>query len=151
MCNPPLSKQALNFNSPARRRALRPTKTDRLSTGALAAPSAIKAQHARSPVNTRYQSLDKTCERECHFSHRHDTTESGAMVMKKHNVGVVGYGWVATDHIPAMNATSLGQDEEMPLTSLDDVVISLKAVFAAERSARLGRPVKMSELNSYAK
>ncbi|TAK93489.1 MAG: Gfo/Idh/MocA family oxidoreductase [Verrucomicrobia bacterium] len=29
--------------------------------------------------------------------------------MKKFNVGVVGYGWVATAHIPAINATSLAQ------------------------------------------
>jgi predicted dehydrogenase len=29
--------------------------------------------------------------------------------MKKFNVGIVGYGWVATAHIPAINATSLGQ------------------------------------------
>ena len=28
--------------------------------------------------------------------------------MKKYNVGIVGYGWVATAHIPAINATSLG-------------------------------------------
>ena len=29
--------------------------------------------------------------------------------MKKYNVGVVGYGWVASAHIPALNATSLAQ------------------------------------------
>ena len=29
--------------------------------------------------------------------------------MKKFNVGIVGYGWVATAHIPAINATALGQ------------------------------------------
>jgi predicted dehydrogenase len=29
--------------------------------------------------------------------------------MKKYNVGVIGYGWVATAHIPAINATTLGQ------------------------------------------
>jgi predicted dehydrogenase len=29
--------------------------------------------------------------------------------MKKLNVGIVGYGWVATAHIPAINATALGQ------------------------------------------
>ncbi len=29
--------------------------------------------------------------------------------MKKYNVGIVGYGWAATAHIPAINATSLGQ------------------------------------------
>lgn len=31
------------------------------------------------------------------------------MHMKKYNVGVIGYGWVATAHIPAINATTLGQ------------------------------------------
>lgn len=29
--------------------------------------------------------------------------------MKKYNVGIVGYGWVATAHIPAINAGSLAQ------------------------------------------
>ncbi|MCO5052756.1 MAG: Gfo/Idh/MocA family oxidoreductase [Verrucomicrobiae bacterium] len=29
--------------------------------------------------------------------------------MKKLNVGIIGYGWVATAHIPAINASSLGQ------------------------------------------
>jgi len=29
--------------------------------------------------------------------------------MKKYNVGIIGYGWVATAHIPAINGTSLGQ------------------------------------------
>jgi predicted dehydrogenase len=29
--------------------------------------------------------------------------------MKKYNVGIIGYGWVATAHIPAINATSLAQ------------------------------------------
>jgi predicted dehydrogenase len=46
---------------------------------------------------------------------------------------------------------ALDQGQEMPLTSLDDAVISHEAVFAADNSARVGRPVKMSELNSYAR
>src|SRR5262245_60526084 len=29
--------------------------------------------------------------------------------MKKYNVGIVGYGWVASAHIAAINATSLGE------------------------------------------
>src|SRR5438874_3130810 len=29
--------------------------------------------------------------------------------MKKYNVGIIGYGWVASAHIPAINGTSLGQ------------------------------------------
>jgi UDP-N-acetyl-2-amino-2-deoxyglucuronate dehydrogenase len=31
------------------------------------------------------------------------------MHMKKYNVGIIGHGWVATAHIPAINATTLGQ------------------------------------------
>jgi predicted dehydrogenase len=31
------------------------------------------------------------------------------MHMKKYNVGIIGYGWVATAHIPAINETTLGQ------------------------------------------
>jgi len=46
---------------------------------------------------------------------------------------------------------ALDQGQEMPLTSLDDAVISHEAIFAADRSAELGRPVKLSELNRYAK
>jgi predicted dehydrogenase len=41
---------------------------------------------------------------------------------------------------------ALDQGKEMPLTSLDDAVISHEAVFAADRSAELGRPVKLSGL-----
>ncbi len=29
--------------------------------------------------------------------------------MKKYNVGIIGHGWVATAHIPAINATTVGQ------------------------------------------
>jgi predicted dehydrogenase len=29
--------------------------------------------------------------------------------MKKFNVGIIGYGWAATAHIPAINASTLGQ------------------------------------------
>ena len=29
--------------------------------------------------------------------------------MKKYNVGIIGYGWAATAHIPAINATSLAE------------------------------------------
>jgi predicted dehydrogenase len=41
---------------------------------------------------------------------------------------------------------ALERGKEMPLTSLDDAVASFEAVFAADRSAELGRPVKLSEL-----
>jgi UDP-N-acetyl-2-amino-2-deoxyglucuronate dehydrogenase len=46
---------------------------------------------------------------------------------------------------------ALDRGQEMPLTSLDDAVISHEAVFAADRSAELGRPVKLSAFNRYAK
>mgnify|MGYP003331136748 CR=1 FL=1 len=28
---------------------------------------------------------------------------------KKYNVGIIGYGWVASAHIPALNATAQAQ------------------------------------------
>ena len=62
--------------------------------------------------------------------------------MKKYNVGIIGYGWVATAHIPAINATPLGQ-----VTA----VCSSCKLDAAVLSARHGLPVKLSELNRYAK
>ena len=72
--------------------------------------------------------------------------------MKKYNVGIVGYGWVATAHIPAINATPLGQVTAVCSSrKLDAAVISHEEVFAADRAAELGRPVKLSELNRYAK
>ena len=41
---------------------------------------------------------------------------------------------------------ALEKGEEMPLTSLEDAVISHEAVFAADLSAERGRPVKLSEM-----
>ncbi len=49
--------------------------------------------------------------------------------MKKYNVGIVGYGWVASAHIPAINATTLGQ-----VTA----VCSSRKLDAAELSAKHG-------------
>lgn len=49
--------------------------------------------------------------------------------MKKYNVGIVGYGWVATAHIPAINASSLAQ-----VTA----VCSSRPLDAGELSARHG-------------
>lgn len=49
--------------------------------------------------------------------------------MKKYNVGVLGYGWAATAHIPAINATALGQ-----VTA----VCSSRPLDAAELSAQYG-------------
>lgn len=41
---------------------------------------------------------------------------------------------------------AIGQDREMPLTSLSQALYTHEVIFAADRSAELGRPVKMSEL-----
>ena len=49
--------------------------------------------------------------------------------MKKYNVGIIGYGWVATAHIPAINASPLAQ-----VTA----IYSSRALDAAELSARHG-------------
>jgi len=49
--------------------------------------------------------------------------------MKKYNVGIVGYGWVATAHIAAINASSLGQ-----VTA----ICSARLLDSAELSAKHG-------------
>jgi len=49
--------------------------------------------------------------------------------MKKFNVGIVGYGWAATAHIPAVNTTALGQ-----VTA----ICSSRPLDAAELSAQYG-------------
>lgn len=53
--------------------------------------------------------------------------------MKKYNVGIIGYGWVAGAHIAAINATSLGQ-----VTA----VCSSRPQDAAALSARHGGTIK---------
>ncbi|MBM3845141.1 MAG: Gfo/Idh/MocA family oxidoreductase [Verrucomicrobia bacterium] len=53
--------------------------------------------------------------------------------MKSCNVGVIGYGWAATAHIPAINATGLAS-----VTS----VLSSRPLDDRELSSRYGRPVK---------
>jgi UDP-N-acetyl-2-amino-2-deoxyglucuronate dehydrogenase len=53
--------------------------------------------------------------------------------MKKYNVGIVGYGWVASAHIPAINATTLGQ-----VTA----VYSSRKLNSAELSAKHGGTVR---------
>ena len=53
--------------------------------------------------------------------------------MKRFKVGVIGYGWVATAHIPAINATSLGQ-----VTA----VYSSRQLNAGELSTRHGCAIK---------
>ena len=42
---------------------------------------------------------------------------------------------------------SMAKGEEMPLTSINEAYKSFEVVFAADRSAELGRPVKISEIN----
>jgi len=49
--------------------------------------------------------------------------------MKKYNVGIVGYGWVATAHIAAINASSLAQ-----VTA----ICSSRPLDSAELSAKYG-------------
>ncbi|MFM8335134.1 MAG: Gfo/Idh/MocA family protein, partial [Opitutaceae bacterium] len=53
--------------------------------------------------------------------------------MKKYNVGVIGYGWVATAHIPSINATAQAQ-----VTA----VWSSRPQNAAELSARHGGTIQ---------
>src|SRR5437899_8141502 len=52
--------------------------------------------------------------------------------MKKYNVGIIGHGWVATAHIPAINATSLGQ-----VTA----IYSSRKLDSAELSAKYGTTI----------
>jgi predicted dehydrogenase len=54
--------------------------------------------------------------------------------MKNHQVGVVGYGWAATAHIDAINATRQGRVA---------AVCSSRPLDAAELSARHGGPIKV--------
>lgn len=54
--------------------------------------------------------------------------------MKPYNVGIVGYGWVASAHIPAINTTSLAQ-----VTA----VCSARPLEAAELSARHGGRIQV--------
>ncbi len=56
------------------------------------------------------------------------------MTMKKFNVGVIGYGWAAEAHIPAINAGSLGQ-----VTA----VCSSRQLDAGELSAKHQSPIKV--------
>ncbi|MCC6241137.1 MAG: Gfo/Idh/MocA family oxidoreductase [Phycisphaerales bacterium] len=53
--------------------------------------------------------------------------------MKKYNVGIIGYGWAATAHIPAINAA-----RQAGVTA----VCSSRALDAQELSARWGTPIK---------
>ncbi len=54
--------------------------------------------------------------------------------MKKYQVGIVGYGWVATAHIPAINNTTLGQV---------GAICSSRKLDATELSAKYGVPLRI--------
>lgn len=54
--------------------------------------------------------------------------------MKKFNVGIIGYGWAASAHIPAINATTLGQ-----VTA----VCSSRPLEATELSAQYGSDITL--------
>lgn len=54
--------------------------------------------------------------------------------MKKFNVGIIGYGWAASAHIPAINATTLGQ-----VTA----VCSSRPLDAAELGGQYGGHIKV--------
>jgi len=56
--------------------------------------------------------------------------------MKKFNVGIIGYGWAATAHIPAINATTLGQVS---------AVCSSRALDAADLGQQYGRDLTVYE------
>jgi UDP-N-acetyl-2-amino-2-deoxyglucuronate dehydrogenase len=56
--------------------------------------------------------------------------------MKKYNVGVIGYGWVSTAHIPAINATR--QAEVV-------AVCSSRPLDSGELSVKWGRPMTVYE------
>ncbi|MDO7713280.1 MAG: Gfo/Idh/MocA family oxidoreductase, partial [Pirellulales bacterium] len=53
---------------------------------------------------------------------------------KKYNVGIVGYGWAATAHIEAINATTQGQVV---------AVCSTRELDAAELAARHGGTIRV--------
>jgi len=55
-------------------------------------------------------------------------------VTKRYNVGIVGYGWVASAHIAAINATTLGR-----VTA----ICSRRALNPADLRERHGRPVRV--------
>jgi predicted dehydrogenase len=54
--------------------------------------------------------------------------------VKRFNVGIIGYGWAATAHIPAVNATQLGQVA---------AICSTRRLDAAELTAKHGSPIRV--------
>src|SRR6185503_583543 len=53
--------------------------------------------------------------------------------MKRYNVGIIGHGWVATAHIPAINASTHAQ-----VTA----ICSSRPLDAAQAGAKYGSPIK---------
>src|SRR5437867_5708614 len=72
--------------------------------------------------------FDNWGEREWHFCESNGAP-SHVMMAKKYNVGIIGYGWVSTAHIAAINATPHAQVA---------AVYSSRKLDSAELSARHG-------------
>lgn len=72
-------------------------------------------------------SFDKSVQTLWHGAH--GEIKNNFVSMKKFNVGIIGHGWAASAHIPAINATSLGQVI---------AVCSSRPLDAAELSAQYG-------------
>lgn len=68
---------------------------------------------------------------------KHCIPDSRLAPMENFNVSVVRYAWAATAHIPAIN---------MPLTNFDEAAKTRTIIFAADRSARTGKPVRVKIL-----
>ena len=101
-----------------------------------------------------------------YYFHTHLVGSEGAILDKKFHVNLPGFNKHAwgemslkmldsgdvSDHpyqtqFEAFFA-ALALDQPMPLTALADAVRSHEVIFAADRSAELGRPVKLSEVRS---
>jgi UDP-N-acetyl-2-amino-2-deoxyglucuronate dehydrogenase len=101
-----------------------------------------------------------------YYFHTHLVGSEGSILDKKFHVNLPGFNKHAwgemslklldsgdvTDHpyqtqFEAFFA-ALARGEEMPLTSLSDMVCTHEVIFAADLSAGLGRPVKLAELKA---
>ena len=99
-----------------------------------------------------------------YYFHTHLVGSEGSILDKKFHVNLPGFNKHAwsemslklldsgdvSDH-PYQTQfeaffTALAKNEDMPLTSLADAVRSHEIIFAADRSAALGRPVRISEV-----
>ena len=70
------------------------------------------------------------------------------MTAKKYNVGIIGYGWVSSAHIAAINATPLAQVKAIyssrKLDSADMALTKYMANFRCLYNATDGGPVKVT-------